>query len=410
MSWITQGTSRTDPAYYRDAADATEAQLRADFASYHQLRGLAPYCELPAHTVEYRARAYALARGWNTDAASVEHRHLWQQLEDAVAAWQDNSEAARVALGRLDHPTAQGDQQADPVTVRTLRQAAELTGHLEPVTTRTDLDSARWRPRHLRIVRETDTSASRSAADRALGGRAPELSMVQVAAIIEATDELLDVEEHAGDLDTGVDERAALIPGQHRDAPITYDYSTDLAAQQRQIRAVAQLQDLTAQHLALAEQFDRGVGGPEMIDRLETLLSASRDARREAARAGVPDAEITAACQTGLDGHFWSRQPGVARLGQLAQVLQQRDAALNELASTKSPGLQPRTAWAEPVISAADYVDADTTPGAVISDAIDAAVLASDPGPDPDLDLGPVDAEADVIAMPARDASFDPQI
>ncbi|MGS2811563.1 hypothetical protein [Nocardia sp. MW-W600-9] len=79
MSWETRGTSFTNPDYYREAADHVEAELRADFATYHQTREIAAYGETPAQVVELNARAHAIARQWQ-QGGTPEHQQLWQQL------------------------------------------------------------------------------------------------------------------------------------------------------------------------------------------------------------------------------------------------------------------------------------------------------------------------------------------
>ncbi|MFD4431494.1 hypothetical protein, partial [Nocardia sp. NPDC058497] len=336
MSWVNQGTNYTDPGYYRDAADSTEAKLRADFATYHQLREIAAYGETPAHIVEYNARAHDIARQWH-QGASLEHQQLWQQLTAAVESWTSNPESSRADFSRLQQAYIEGDPGVDPNIIRTQRQAAEVTGHLEPVHDQSAQDGARWWPRHLTVVPDlgADVGSPRleSAADRALGGRAAEeLSLAEVDAIIDATDDLLSAEETIGNLDTGVDELNALIPARQRSAPVAFDYTAAFDQHRAQIAAVRRVQDLTAEHLRLAGEFDGTVeGGQVLIERVETLMDAVRHARHEAVSAGVGEQEITAAYRAGLAGHYWSQQPGVPRLGQLDQILGERDQALTEI-------------------------------------------------------------------------------
>ncbi|MBF6212174.1 hypothetical protein IU487_14140 [Nocardia puris] len=401
MSWQTRGTSFTNPAYYRDAADSVEAQLRADFAAHHQLGEIAAYGETPAQVVEYKARAHAIARHWQQDA-SPEHQQLWHHLASAVQAWTANPEAARVEFGKLQQSFIDGDPDIDLNSVRTQRQAAELTGHLEPVDDRSAQDGARWRPRHLSVVPDPGVEAthSDSLVDRALGGHAAvELSMAEVEAIINGSDELLAAEEALGDLDTGEDEITALLPAAQRNAYLTPTVTIDQLP--AQIGAVSRVQDLAAQHARLATKFDESSEGSQVrIDQLERLMDGARDARRAAALAGADHAEITAAYQAGLAGHYWSQQPGAPRLAQLEHVLGDRDHAMAELDTLRSqlglvPGHPPALALAAGVENT-HHPASNTTPpgGAVIASAVEAALPEADPAADwasPEL-TGVIDA------------------
>ncbi|MEV0688282.1 hypothetical protein AB0I35_30935 [Nocardia sp. NPDC050378] len=402
MSWETQGTNFTNPAYYRDAADSVEAQLRADFATHHQLREIADYGETPAQVVEYKARAHALARQWQQDA-SPEHQWLWHHLASAVEAWRANPEAARVEFGRLQQAFIDGDPDIDLDAVRTQRQAAELTGHLEPVNDRSAQDGARWRPRHLSVVRDPGAEKSRSDSlvDRALGGRAAvELSMAEVEAIINDSDEVLAAEEALGDLDTGEDEITALLPATQRYAPAP-DVTATIDQLPAQIAAVRRVQDLAAQHARLATEFDASPeGGQVRIDQLERLMDGARDARRAAALAGADHDEITGAYQAGLAGYYWSQQPGAPRLAQLEHVLGERDTAVAELGTLHVqlglvPGHPPALALAAGA-ETTHHLNSSTAPpnGAVISSAVEAALPDADHAADwasPEL-TGVIDA------------------
>ncbi|MFD3510081.1 hypothetical protein [Nocardia sp. NPDC058666] len=409
MSWVTRGTSCTNPDYYRDAADHTEARLRADFAMYYQLRQVAPQAETPSRTVELTANAYDIARRWE-HGASNEHRQLWQQLDAAVQSWNSNPESARVSFGRLQRSITAGEANLDSNHVRTLYQAAELTGHTEPVTTDSTQDGARWRPRHLSVVPDLGPTSPRSgsAADRALGGRSAELLPTdKIDALIAATDELLDAQERAGDLDTGADELTALIPASQRTAPITHDYSTDFAHHKAQIAALRRFQDLTAEHLRLAGEFDGTTeGGQSLIARMETLIDAARHARDHAVALGIPGEEITAAYHAGLEGTWWSQQPGAPRLGQLDQVITARDTALAEIQAMRTvlgADQAPVSGLAVAAGAETTYSPADPA-GAVISGAVDAAL--------PELDLDAqwaTPAITGVIDAPRHQPAVDPQ-
>lgn len=401
MTWGNRGSSFTDPAYYREAADHVEAQLRADFATHHQLREIAAYGETPAQVVEYKARAHAIARQWQQDA-SPEHQQLWHDLASAVDAWTANPETARVEFGQLQQSFIEGGAGVDASTIRTQRQAAELTGHLEPVNDRSAQDGARWRPRHLSVVPDPGVEATHSDnfVDRALGGRAAvELSMAEVEAIINGSDELLAAEEALGDIDIGDDEITALLPAAQRNAYLTPTVTVDQLP--AQIGAVRRVQDLAAQHARLATEFDESPEGSQVrIDQLERLMDGARHARRAASLAGADHAEITAAYQAGLAGHYWSQQPGAPRLAQLEHVLRERDTAIAELATLRSQlGLAPDHPPALALAAGAENTNhpaSNTAPpgGAVIASAVEAALPDADPAADwasPEL-TGVIDA------------------
>ncbi|WP_433194555.1 hypothetical protein ACQP1G_38280 [Nocardia sp. CA-107356] len=279
MSWPEPRHAATDPAYYHDAADRTEAQIRADFTRYYQLRLFAPFAETPEQKQEFTTWADELAAQWGRNE-SIEHRRQWEQLQAAVSGWELRPEATRAAYTRIDQAKAAGELGVDARVWRNLRQAAEVTGHIETTITGSDQDGARWRaPDHSAELDPERTSLL----DRALGGRGPELaSLAEVDAIIAETDQLLAAEEELGDRDTGADERAA-----------------------RQREILRRLQDLTAEHAWLSERWD---GSPEQdqahIARLESLLAEARSARVDAADAGVPSADIEAAYQAGRDGTY----------------------------------------------------------------------------------------------------------
>ncbi len=388
MSWETRGTTFTNPDYYREAADRVEAQLRADFATYHQTREIAAYGETPAQIVELNARAHTIARQWQQDG-TPEHQQLWQQLDTAVESWTANPEAARAEFGRLQQSFIEGGSGIEPNTVRTQRQAAELTGHLEPVHDLSAQDGARWRPRHLSVVPNTGAEATRSgnAADRALGGRSSEeLSLAEIDAIINSSDELLSAEETMGDLDTGEDAITALLPAEQRNAPFDHAFTTTLEQLPAQIAAVRRLQDLTAQHIRLATEFDgSSEGGQVLIGQMERLMDGAREANRDALSAGADPDEITGAYQAGLAGQFWSQQPGAPRLAQLDHVLSERDSVLSELDALRAgrgvlPDQAPALALAVggETISRLSSTAAPDPGGAVISSAVEAALSNTD--------------------------------
>ncbi|WP_109527695.1 phytochrome family protein [Nocardia aurea] len=279
MSWPdTQPESTTDPAYYHDAADPREAELRADFTRFHQLRLIAPFGETPDQVTEFMNQAHDLAAKWR-NAGHAEQR-LWTQLDAASATFQSRPVTAVGAYGTLAQARAAGDPTVDELTWRTLRQAAQITGRIEPGINGSTQDGARSRPQDRSAGRTADPA---SVLDRALGGRGPEItSLAEVDAIIAATDDLLAAEEHHGDRDTGAVEREVT-----------------------QRAALRRVQDLTAEHTRTSERFAGVVShDQDLLGRLEDLLGQVRDARIEAATAGATQPDIDAAYIAGRDGTY----------------------------------------------------------------------------------------------------------
>ncbi|MGO4613023.1 hypothetical protein AB4305_03605 [Nocardia sp. 2YAB30] len=383
MSWPDPRHGATDSAYYHDAADSSEAELRADFTHYYQLRLFVPFAETPVQEQEFTAHADALAARWGRHV-SIENRRLWEQLQAAVSGWELRPESTRAAYDRVAQAKADGDLPVDAVVWRNLRQAAEVTGHIETTITGSDQDAARWRPPDRSAGQDAERA---SLLDRALGGRGPEAaSVAEVDALIAETDRLLAVEHELGDLDTGADEHADLLPERVRSAPVAYAYSAEADHEARQIAALRQLQDVTAEHAWLAGQWD---GSPEQdlaqLARLESLLDAARTARFEAARAGVVVADIEAVYRTGRNGTYWHEQPGDPRLGRIARLVEERDRAAAEADTLREVvedlrGTVP-TPTSQPVLSppsaSRDPAKPQPSPdrgGADIGEAIDTAL------------------------------------
>lgn len=279
MSWAqSQPGSPTDPGYYHDAADEREARLRADFAVHHYLSEIAPFGETPEQVAELTEQARLLSQRW-TDPGDVDAHELWTQLEAATHAWQAHPETTRTAYARVAAAHAGGDEIVDDLTLRSMRQAAVLTGRIEPDITGSTQDSVRSRPQDRANVIELRPN---SAVDRTLGGRGPEVSMAEIDAIIATTNELLDAEERVGDLDTGADQRAV-------------DRQT----------ALRRVQDLSAEHTRTSERF-AGVTSHDLdlIARLADLLDQTREARTDAALAGADPEQIHRAYLAGRDGTY----------------------------------------------------------------------------------------------------------
>ncbi|MEU7765046.1 hypothetical protein AB0B25_07980 [Nocardia sp. NPDC049190] len=404
MSWPDPRRGATDPAYYHDAASSAEASIRADFTRYYQLRLFSPFAETPIQKKEFTTQADALATRWGRHE-SVEHRRLWEQLQAAVSGWELRPEFTRAAYDRIAQAKVDGDVPVDAVVWRNLRQAAEVTGHIETTITGSEQDAARWRP--------TDRSAKKDAErasllDRALGGRGPELaSVADFDAIIAETDRLLAAEHELGDLDTGADEHADLLPERVRSAPVGYTYSAEADREACQIAALRQFQDLTAEHARLAERWE---GSPEhdqaQLARLESLLHASRAYRVDAAQAGVAMSDIEAVYRAGRHGTYWHEEPGNPHQGRIARLVEERDRAneeadtlrevvadLRQLASppTSQVELSQPSPSREPVEPIPDQSGAD------ICEAIDAAL--------PDADLRDWSSTDGIEATPAMASS-----
>ncbi|UGT70827.1 hypothetical protein LTT66_12020 [Nocardia gipuzkoensis] len=364
MSWPDPRHGTTDPAYYRDATDPTEAQIRADFTHYYQLRLIAPHGETPDQQQQFTAWADELAARWGRHE-SPEHRRLWGQLQAAVAGWEARPEFTRAAYNRITRANLEGDLDVEPMVWRNLRQAAEITGHIETTTTGSDQDGARWQP----PAHSPERTMERvSVLERALGGSGPELaSLAEVDAIIAATDQLLEAEEATGDADSGREERLT-----------------------RQRVALRQLQDATAEHTRLADAWP-GTSQRDQahLARLETLLHDARTARVDAAAAAASSVDIEAAYHAGLAGTYSHQSPANLPQTTAADPWTGRDATAAEhlVDLTPEPGL-------------------DYAAGAQTSEAIDAALpeagfAAWSPAdghqeqPAPSLEVG---AEADLTA------------
>ncbi|MFD4429808.1 hypothetical protein [Nocardia sp. NPDC058497] len=277
----------------------------------------------------------------------------------------------------------------EEVAARHWRQMAELTGAVEPVNTFSEQDAAEFRGqgRHLILIRGTGTgfAVGAGAAERALGGRAAEqLDMDRIGALIDFNQELV----------TGADEPApspdlvpstvsdSLIPAAQRNAAVVADLSATQAQVMRQVVPVRVLQDLFAEHLRLSETFDHTLeGGQEIIDRLEGLLDAARAARQAAAHAGVAAADIDAAYRAGLEGQYWSEQPGVPHLALVEQLVTQRETAYTELDQLRI-GLGRDHSAALALAAGAEQATYPHEPaafgGGVISTAVEAALPAHD--------------------------------
>lgn len=381
MSRFSRTTGMTNPAHYTGLGSA-EARLRADFAHYYWLtREVIPHSATPQIAAERTATAQGLAAKWKTHP-KPQWRAVWQHLQTTADRWKHRPEVTRRTYEQLTAALPADRQENDP-TWRTLRDTGLITERLETTITGSDQDQARWQP-HDRAPAAT-ASQRATAFDRALGGRAKHLvSMVEVEAVIARTDLLLDTERIRGDLDTGAEARAALLPAERRTAPITYDYRNDLETATHQITALRQLQDLTAEHTRLAGRWEGTLDADQdHIERLESLIAAIRSARTAAAGTGAADTDIDAAYHAGLDGTYWSDRPGSPAMGRLAYLIQERDHAHTNTGLHAATGqFLDRAVEPAPTATAEFAAASDSTDGAgkAISDAVDAAF--------PDLETG----------------------
>ncbi|MFD4407575.1 hypothetical protein ACFWPH_32900 [Nocardia sp. NPDC058499] len=388
----------TNPAHYTGIGRG-EAQLRADFAHYYWLsRDIAPESATPQVAAERTAVADGLAAKWKGHP-KPRWRAVWQELQTTADRWKHRPDATRRIYEQLTTALPPGAREHNPAW-RTLRDTGLITERLAEGVAGSAQDQARWFPQNPSVAPSPDRSAGRrpqrasaaeastrpTAFDRALGGRAENLAgMVEVEAIIEATDLLLGEEEALGDLDTGAEARAALLPAERRTAPIVYDYSGEAESEARQIAALRQLQDLTAEHTRLVGRWEGTLDSDQdQIERLEQLIAAARSVRTAALTDGAAPADVDAVYHAGCGGTYWSDRPGSPRMGRIASLIQERDHARAEAAALRtgtpvSKDIGVDAGLASGVTDGVALHGAEG-PGAVISDAVDAAFPAGDIG------------------------------
>ncbi|MGW1742086.1 hypothetical protein ACWCPQ_25160 [Nocardia sp. NPDC001965] len=284
MTWPAQPPTRTDPAYYVDAESATEAQLRADFTHHYQLRLIAAYGETPADTIRMYRDASALADRW-AHHENRTWRTVWYQLQGAVAGWEARPHATQRAFDRVARSRQLGGLPIDDMTWRTFVQACDITGHgPEPIT-------------------GSEQDAAHSAA------RAPGPHVV--------------VEAEPGSL-----LRRAFGPG-FLDPATEAPTADELQQLDQRVDALRRLQDATAAHSRLADDWSTDSPPGRQILRLEQLLAAARTARRDAARAGASSSEIDQTYQAGLTGAHWHEQPRHPPPARVAHLAHERDDAVH---------------------------------------------------------------------------------
>ncbi|WP_280426691.1 hypothetical protein [Nocardia carnea] len=324
MNWPAQIPTRTDPAYYADAESAAEAELRADFAHHYQLRLIAAYGETPADKIRMYRDAHRLADKWASHERS-DMRTLWRQLQGAVAGWEARPHATARAFDRVATSGELGGVAVDGMVWRTLVQACDITGHGPEPTAGSEQDAARTpaRAAHLEVVADADATPI---LDRAFGRGFLERPAVDPggdAIGVEA------IAERAGEQAVSGAGAESIVSGPE---PQTLDpsvFGEALARRQiRQIDALRRLQNATAEHSRLADEW-----GPEVlfggrILRLEQLLDQGRAARRDAARAGVSTSEIDQTYRAGLTGVSWHERPGHLLLGRIDHLSRERDRML----------------------------------------------------------------------------------
>ncbi|MCU1644025.1 MAG: hypothetical protein JWN03_4300 [Nocardia sp.] len=338
MTWIAEPIGYANPDYYRDAANSTERQLRADFAKYYQLREIAPFGLTAADTAELNAHADTLAARWGRHE-SPHFRRTWESLQSAVMGWEARPDLARRNFDQLARARSAGELAIDEDLWRSLQQARAITGHGHDTTTAVGSNAGHRFPNLYPPEPSLSPPAEqgpdlRTSVERTLGAprdirsATPQFTLEQIDATIAATEEVLDAERQRGDLDTGHDARTALLPRVIRDAPISYNYGESAAWELRQAALLREIQDLSCEHSTVAEAFD-GHDDQARILRLEALRDGAAAARRDALRAGVHAADIDRAYLLGRDGIYWSTEPSHPRLGRIAQLTEERDRALS---------------------------------------------------------------------------------
>ncbi|MEV3965896.1 hypothetical protein AB0M34_34365 [Nocardia sp. NPDC050193] len=316
--------TRTDPAFYADAESATEAQLRADFTHHYQLRLIAAYGETPADRIRMYRDAHRLADRW-TDHEQRPMRTLWRQLHGAVAGWEARPHATARAFDRVAKSRELGGVPIDCVTWRTLVQACDITGHGPEPITGSEQDAVRTPARvaHLDVVADADTG---KVLDRAFGRG----FLDSATAGPEAATGPDTIAEPPAEQTIDRPWAESTAPAPRPQLPHTGVFGEEIAQQHnRQIDALRRLQNATAEHTALAAEL-----GPEpllggWILRLEQLLDRGRAARRDAAQAGIPAAEIDQTYRAGLTGVSWQESPGHALLGRIDHLSRELDRALS---------------------------------------------------------------------------------
>lgn len=424
MNWLEQPRGFHDPAYYADAESEPERQLRADYAKYYTLRGIARYGEGPEGVAHLNGLADQAAATWR-DHETPQWRMVWEGLEAATTVWEARPDATRRNFDRISRALAAGELSVDELSWRTLRQAREITGHTDGVAYGSNPDHWRSPGPQLRLITNTpeaepaatpraetvDSTATLSAVDRTLGARPGEklVSLAEVDRVITGTDALLGWEESD----------AALVPAQQRDARISHDY-TEIADRQA-VHAVLlrNVQNLTGEHTRLSEDWSASAEERQgHIQRLERLLAGIRAARVDALEAGVGPADVDVAYQTGLQGISWSQQPADPYLGQIEQLTAQRDDALAESARLRETvedlrrqlnghgtGAEFDTAPALSTgVSASSAIGIDEG-GAVIEAAIDAALPHGD-SPEWDARSGTDELEPGQSAEPSQELNL----
>ncbi|WP_036508256.1 hypothetical protein [Nocardia aobensis] len=391
MTVLDEPLGFTDPDYYRDATSQTERQLRADFARYYQLREIAPSAISAEVRAEFNARADELAIRWARHES--EHwRGTWAGLQRVVAGWRTQPEIARRNFDQIARARAAGEVAIDDDIWRTLQQARLITGHGTATITGSDQDASRRYP-YLQpdmgataapTARTENEVDRRTAVERTLGApRNPAValpSLAKVDAVIADTDELLETEEAAADLDDGRDARKMLLPRAVREAPISADYSDTETWQRCHAEALREVQDLAAEHSTVADGLN-GEDDQARIARLDRLRAGLSAARRDALAIGLTDAQVHTAYTAGRDGTYWATQPSDPQLGRIAQLLEHRDTARAAADTyhtqlTRTTAAQPHAAvtTTETAMPVAHSTTSDIGAGAAINSAVDTAL------------------------------------
>ncbi|MBF6325871.1 hypothetical protein [Nocardia cyriacigeorgica] len=301
---MTQPTDALALAKTTSAAHDPHHELRSDFTQWVQLILIAPFGEDEAQMQRFRADAAALAQQWGHNG-TPDQQLLWAQLSDAARGWIEDPDTTYAEYDRLTAAKS-ADVDGDDTKLRNLRQAGEVTGRIDAHIAGSGQDGARWRPPR---PERGPTRQRTSLLDRALGGRGPDISLAEVDEILIKTDQLLAAEEALGDFDGN--SPAPARPGQ-RFAPSTSGRGGDIGRAVETIRMLRELQNLTAEHARESENWPANRDHDQHhIARLDSLLSAARTLRADAAAAGIPISDLEAVYHAGRDGTSWDERPGV---------------------------------------------------------------------------------------------------
>ncbi|TQM32692.1 hypothetical protein [Nocardia bhagyanarayanae] len=281
------------------AEEVAEADVRSAFTQHLRLREIARFAESAEQAADMESASRALAKRYGTHP-------VWDELSGAFAVWRTNPAWAARMLAAVEAAAA-GVPDAAAAMLRSLRQAAEITGRRDPVIENNGQDAARWRPPPSRSIGAATGQESGKVLDRLFGPDSTSLDMDAVEAIIATTDELLDEQDDQGDRSSGRDDPIRQVDPAKRSTPVAVEGDSrdrELAAR---LSALRVLRDVVAEHTRLAENWDRDPRHEqEHIGRLESLMDDVRTAKQLAAAAGASEEDLHAVYRGALTGTRWS--------------------------------------------------------------------------------------------------------